>query len=481
MSRRRVVLASMEAGALLLLLLLLVAAVFLLCLCVPAVRAAPAGAEVTEFPGFHGELPSKHYAGYITVGHEQQNRHLYYYLATSERNPTLDPVVIWINGGPACSGFSAFHHSIGPFKIEYSQVHINDNPRVTTNPYSWTKMASLLLVDSPAGAGYSYAENEDDYITNDTNRVVDLYDFLSKWFAEYTEFLSNPFYIAGCSYSGVLVPVLAQEILKRNEESDGMKINFKGYSLCNPAVDVDIENNAHVPYAFRMGLISDELFQNLVSTCNGKYWNSSSPSCQGNMEQFYMQIKGINMEHILCPPCRYKMGITKEFMEYDSGQMFERISKTSEHGLECHDQEQALQKLFDPKLGREKLHAKQSEVSGTWKRCPNHIQYTRDIPTLTEYHLNVTSKGYRVFFYSGDHSLLVPFTATMEWLKKLNFKETEKWHPWFVENQIAGYSMRYGSNILFATIKGAGHVPSDYLPFEAFVAYQRWIDGATSL
>ncbi|PAN05968.1 hypothetical protein PAHAL_1G186000 [Panicum hallii] len=427
MSRRRVVLASVEAGA------LLVVVAFLLCLCVPPVRATPAGAGVTEFPGFHGELPSKHYAGYITVGHEQQNRHLYYYLATSERNPTLDPVVIWINGGPACSGFSAFHHSIGPFKIEYSHVHIKDNPRVTTNPYSWTKMASLLLVDSPAGAGYSYAENEDDYITNDTNRVVDLYDFLSKWFAEYSEFQSNPFYVAGCSYSGVLVPVLAQEILQRNEESYGMKINFKGYSLCNPAVDVDIENNAHVPYAFRMGLISDELIQSLVTTCNGKYWNSSSPSCQGNMEQFYM------------------------------------------------DQEQALQKLFDPKLGREKLHAKQTEVSGTWKRCPNHIQYTRDILTLTEYHLNVTSKGYRVFFYSGDHSLLVPFTATMEWLKKLNFKETEKWHPWFVENQIAGYSMRYGSNILFATIKGAGHVPSDYLPFEAFVAYQRWLDGANSL
>jgi hypothetical protein len=54
---------------------------------------------------------------YITVGHEQQNRHLYYYLATSERNPTLDPVVIWINGGPACSGFSAFHHSIGTHKL----------------------------------------------------------------------------------------------------------------------------------------------------------------------------------------------------------------------------------------------------------------------------------------------------------------------------------------------------------------------------
>jgi carboxypeptidase C (cathepsin A) len=141
-------------------------------------------------------------------------------------------------------------------------------------------MASLLLVDSPAGVGYSYAENEDDYITNDTNRIVDLYDFLSKvrvvynhlyiviqlnhvlirwfltqWFAEYTEFMSNPFYVAGCSYSGVIVPVLAQEIVKSkfqhcydpfivqytdvmclnlkfwqylgNEEPNGMKINFK--------------------------------------------------------------------------------------------------------------------------------------------------------------------------------------------------------------------------------------------------------------
>lgn len=51
---------------------------------------------------------------YITVGHhEQQKRHMYYYFATSERDPALDPVVVWINGGPGCSGFSAFIHSIG--------------------------------------------------------------------------------------------------------------------------------------------------------------------------------------------------------------------------------------------------------------------------------------------------------------------------------------------------------------------------------
>ncbi|TVU30131.1 hypothetical protein EJB05_21738 [Eragrostis curvula] len=456
------------------------AIVVVACLCVWPVRAAPKGAEVDEFPGFGGELPSKHYAGYISVGHEQQKRHLYYYFATSERDPTVDPVVVWINGGPACSGFSAFIHSIGPFKIEVSQIHVNDDPRVTKNPYSWTKMASLLLVDSPAGVGYSYADNEDDYATNDTSRVVDLYDFLSKWFAEYSEFLSNPFYIAGCSYSGVLVPVIAHEIQRRNEEGGRVKINLKGYSLCNPALDVDIENNALVPYAYKMGLISEELFQSLVTTCNGKYWNNTSPSCLEDLNHFYLQIKGINMEHILCPPCRYKMGITQETMEYDSGKIFKRFFETSKHGVECQNSELALEKLFDTKLGREKLHAKQ-KVSRPWKRCPKDIRYTRDILTLTEYHLNLTSKGYRVFLYSGDHALLVPYSSTLEWLKQLKYKEIEKWHPWFVENQIAGYSIRYENNILFATIKGAGHVPSDYLPFETFIAYQRWIDGADSL
>mgnify|MGYP003702970243 CR=1 FL=1 len=50
---------------------------------------------------------------------------MYYYFATSERNSTTDPVIIWINGGPACSGFSAFLHSIGKHHISelYEVLH----------------------------------------------------------------------------------------------------------------------------------------------------------------------------------------------------------------------------------------------------------------------------------------------------------------------------------------------------------------------
>ncbi|CAL9131566.1 unnamed protein product [Musa acuminata var. zebrina] len=101
-------------------------------------------------------------------------------------------------------------------------------------------------MDSPAGTGYSYADTTD-YTTNDTRTVSDLYEFVIKfwkWFSEYPEFFPNPFYLAGCSYSGVLVPVLAQEVVKGIESDKGPKLNFKGYSLGNAAMNLDIESSS---------------------------------------------------------------------------------------------------------------------------------------------------------------------------------------------------------------------------------------------
>lgn len=63
--------------------------------------------EVLGLPGWSGPLPSRHYAGYVTVD-EDHGRRLFYYFATSERSPTEDPVVLWLNGGPGCSSMDGF-------------------------------------------------------------------------------------------------------------------------------------------------------------------------------------------------------------------------------------------------------------------------------------------------------------------------------------------------------------------------------------
>ena len=79
---------------------------------IPLAVAAPEKHLVTHLPGFDSALPSKHYAGYITVD-ESNGRSLFYYLVLSERDPAIDPVVLWLNGGPGCSSFDGFVYENG--------------------------------------------------------------------------------------------------------------------------------------------------------------------------------------------------------------------------------------------------------------------------------------------------------------------------------------------------------------------------------
>ena len=44
---------------------------------------------------------------------EKHGRNLFYYFVESERNPSEDPVVLWLNGGPGCSSFDGFVYEHG--------------------------------------------------------------------------------------------------------------------------------------------------------------------------------------------------------------------------------------------------------------------------------------------------------------------------------------------------------------------------------
>jgi len=73
---------------------------------------------------------------------------MFYWLFKSRSNPSTDPVVMWLTGGPGCSSGIAIFYENGPFTI-------NEDLSLKINPYSWNNETNLVFVDSPIGTGFS--------------------------------------------------------------------------------------------------------------------------------------------------------------------------------------------------------------------------------------------------------------------------------------------------------------------------------------
>ncbi|KAL0384301.1 UNVERIFIED_CONTAM: Serine carboxypeptidase-like 18 [Sesamum radiatum] len=255
----------------------------LLILCLLLLINTPASSICTidTLPGFPGTLPFKLQTGYIGVGEEDEVQ-LFYYFIQSENDPHRDPLILWLNGEPGCSGPLAFD----------VEAFDGSLPSFVINPYSWTKIANIIFIDSPAGTGFSYATTSQGYTNSDNKTAEYNYSFLRKWLLNHPEFVKNRLYIAGDSYGGKIAPMVALEIAKGgvydNElviinSSEGKNVDEElkqGYIVGNSRTDANKDNNEKVPYAHRMALISDEHFELANSSCHGEYVNPDPENIQ---------------------------------------------------------------------------------------------------------------------------------------------------------------------------------------------------------
>ncbi|KAH7567546.1 hypothetical protein JRO89_XS07G0090600 [Xanthoceras sorbifolium] len=122
---------------------------------------------------------------------------------------------------------------------------------------------------------------------------------------DHPEFLSNPVYIGGDSYAGLIVPGVVQQISNGNEENIKPLINLQGYILGNPLTDSNVDWNSVIPFAHGMGLISDELYESLKRTCRGQYQiiDPSNEDCLNDI-QAYKKAR-VEYAHVLIPKCPF--------------------------------------------------------------------------------------------------------------------------------------------------------------------------------
>ncbi|CAG7906534.1 unnamed protein product [Brassica rapa] len=435
-------------------------------------------ASVVKFlPGFEGPLPFELETGYIGLGEEEELQ-MFYYFIKSENNPQEDPLLIWLTGGPGCSSLFGLVFENGPLALKF-EVYNGSLPSLVSTTYSWTKMANMIFLDQPVGSGFSYSRTPLVDKVSDTGEVKRIHEFLQKWLSKHPQFYANPFYVAGDSYSGMIVPSVVQEISEGNYICCKPLINLQvidiyfsyfpsteciyyayffikkqGYILGNPVTDTKLEHNYRIPFAYGMALISEELYESMKRICKGSYGNvdSLNTECLKLTEIYQKCTDRLSKYHILLPDC----------------------DKTSP---ECHLYKYfLLEKWANNERVHKALHVNKGSI-GEWRQCNyDGISYNYDIQSSVPYHKNNSINGFRSLIFSGDHDMTVPFLATQAWIRSLNYSIIDDWRPWMMNDQIAGYTRTYANKMTFATVKASGHT-ADYKPDETFIMFKRWISG----
>ena len=144
--------------------------------------AAPEHHRVKWLPGLQGVLTSELYSGYlvgfltrleyqktvgiytrtfpyalwlsmlcdfctlkiISCGQVTGEHHVHYMLAESAGEPSKDPLVLWLNGGPGSSSLIGFFQELGP-------VVVASKDSLVVNPYAWNLFANVLFLETPTG------------------------------------------------------------------------------------------------------------------------------------------------------------------------------------------------------------------------------------------------------------------------------------------------------------------------------------------
>ncbi|KAK3030245.1 hypothetical protein RJ639_038368 [Escallonia herrerae] len=435
---------------------------------------------VKFLPGFQGPLPFELETGYVGVD-ESEDVQIFYYFVKSETKPRQDPLILWLTGGPCCSSFTGLIYEIGP--LYFKEVRYNGSlPTLELNSNSWTKTANIIFVDLPVGTGFSYARTSRAARSFDLQLCDQAHQFLRKWLNAHPEYISNPLYVGGDSYSGITVPIIAQVISSgklpcpqetkkmnhnnsykcwRNAGNEGgteqFNINLRGYILGNPVTFPD-EGNYAIPFSHGMGLISDELYE-CTGTLNqahileincGLDYSPKPLKLFNGRRSLYERFQELHT-HTSSPLSAFSCRVDGYWLSY--------------HWMNDESVREALhvRKLFSSVISVYTCKCKEREKEaqlltqgskGTWIRCNHGLPYQSVILDSRPYHVNLSRKGYRSLIYSsGDHDMLVPFPSTQAWIRHLNYSIIDEWRPWNVHGQIAGYTRTYSNQMTFATVK----------------------------
>ncbi|KAJ9436843.1 Serine carboxypeptidase 24 [Diplonema papillatum] len=451
-------------------------------------QASPSDYEVTSLPGLTDAINFKQYAGYMPLG-DADGTQLFFWFVESQRSPSQDPVVLWMNGGPGSSSVNfGFWQEHGPFRL---QPDGQGSYKPTLYNESWNKIANVIYVEAPAGVGFSFSNNTAHYkdIT-DAQSSHDNYLFLVAFFKVFAQFKANDFYITAESYGGHYGPTLAEQLIDNNSD-----LNMKGLLIGNPGINSDwyynVNEYAWITYCWSHALIPSIPYFAAVEACG---WNDFFSNCSRNFTQPTAACEAATSKaanyipspldpyNVLAPTCHGNEE------QRQAGEDF--VAQYTPHLLRFREKYNLSLEYnpcistFTPKyMNRpdvmKAIHA-DKYATRIWPSLPSGWSYNQgflgeknDIALLYPKFFSMRPKWKQIVI-SGDADSAVPFMGTERWLRCLERPVTNDWRRWILNKDVAGMVIDF-EGISFATVKGCGHTIPTYCPAAGFAFFQNWL------
>ena len=424
------------------------------------------------------------YSGYLDVSPVKK---FHYMFNSAYEDADHKPLLLWLNGGPGCSSLDGWANEHGPMQFK-------DDGKFYLNEFSWNRAANVIYLESPGDVGFSYIDSklDNDLYIDDDVAAEDNLKALLDFFVKFPTMKNKDFYIAGESYGGIYVPMLAYKIVEYNKNlKESQKINLKGILVGNGVADWNYDADpAMYDFIFTHHLTSYEsrLEYNKYCLLNETFDKQKCKDIETNLED---DIDGINIYDYLreCKiPKNFKGELSTSSKYYKYAPWAFKKFKTTNEKINLQESERLygdapcfddtlIENYFNREDVQKALHVTAKRPFEICSDDVNKRYISKDRGSIWAYP-TLIKEGIRILVYSGDTDAIVPFNGNQKWIRNLKLEIEEPWRQWRAYddmNNVSGYVIKY-KGLTFCTIKGTGHMAPMWKPKESFYMLEKFLN-----
>lgn len=412
---------------------------FLLLLFVSLVFSESRISIINQIPSYNGPTPAS-INGYLQIRPDEG--HLFFWYHPSQNDPSKDPLIIWLQGGPGCSSMMGLFFENGPYRLINSTY-------IEQNPSSWNKKANLLYIDQPLGVGFSYTKGI--IARSSEESAIDLFNGMIEFYKQIPNLRNNDVYVAGESYAGKWIPYFANYIYSRTD----YPIRFKGAMIGNPLIHPLIQYSAYPKFGYYQGITT---YRTLIDH-NLRYIQCKKHILARNWR---------GAESSSCTPLYLDLLSRTQLSGFDSRRS---ISYTLYLGqlVDYFDRDDVLVAL---NISRNSFY--NNCLNDTFAAFTN--EFHKEIPS---YMLPTMLNRSQVLIYSSQFDFRSSSIGINEYLKNLNWTHRTKFNN-LPQNLFSDFIKVFGQwksfgNLTYLNLYGAGHMSGAEQPYATQIMIERFM------